>query len=67
MQHITNLEKRVENLSPESICSLMEFNQNDISFGMDSPARTMLNKKLVKKFETFEIDEIELLIVESGE
>jgi hypothetical protein len=45
----------------------MEFNQNDISFGMDSPARKMLNKKLVKKFETFEIDEIELLTVESGE
>ena len=66
MYNIENLKKRVKKLPAEEISSLMNFNINDISFGMKSEARTILNNKIIKKFESGDIDEIELIIIESG-
>jgi len=66
MYNIENLKKRVEKLPAEEISSLMNFNINDISFGMKIEARTILNNKIIKKFESGDIDEIELIIIESG-
>ena len=66
MYQIENLKKRIENLPAEEISSLMNFNRNDVSFGMEGKTRTMLNSKVIEKFESGDVDEIELIIIESG-
>ena len=66
MCQIKNLKKRIENLPSEEISSLMNFNRNDVSFGMKSETRTILNNKVIQKFESGDVDEIELIIIESG-
>lgn len=64
---MNNFKKRIEKLSPSSICLLMGFNVNDTSFGSQGETRDMLNEQLIERFENGEIDEIELLIIEDGE
>ena len=64
---MNDFKKRIQQLSPSSICLLMGFNVNDTSFGSQGETREMLNKQLIEKFENDEIDEIELLIIEDGE
>ena len=61
-----NLKKRISKLQPEEICDFMGFNRNDTSFGMEGEVRDMLNEQVLQKFENEEIDEIELIIIESG-
>ena len=60
------MKERIAALSAKDVCSLMGFNLNDTSFGESGETREMLNAQLVEKFENEEIDEIELLIIESG-
>lgn len=66
MFKIENLKKRIENLPAEEISSLMNFNRNDVSFGNSGEVRETLNELILSKFENEEIDEIELIIIESG-
>jgi len=61
-----NLRTRIESLDARDIASLMNFNIADVSFGNSGSTREMLNNELVDRFESGEIDEIELIIVESG-
>jgi len=61
-----NLRTRIESLDARDIASLMNFNIDDVSFGNSGSTREMLNSELVDRFESGEIDEIELIIVESG-
>ena len=63
---ITNLKKRIENLNASDVCELLKFNKKDTSFKNNKEVRGMLNDSLLSKFESEEIDEIELLIIESG-
>jgi hypothetical protein len=62
-----SLTKRVAKLPEIYICRFLGFNEKDTSFGMSGETRDMLNKKVVELFESEEIDEIELIIIESGE
>jgi len=57
---------RIEKLDAYAVAELMQFNRNDISFGNSGEVREMLNEQLLTKFENEEIDEIELIIIESG-
>ena len=61
-----NLESRVKKLSAMDVAILLKFNRNDTSFGMKGETRDMLNDMLVEKFKNEEIDEIELISIESG-
>jgi hypothetical protein len=61
-----DLKIRIKKLDSHDVASLMNFNRNDVSFGDTGEAREMLNEKLLLKFENEEIDEIELIIIESG-
>jgi hypothetical protein len=60
------MEERIAALTATDVASLMGFNYKDINFGESGEVREMLNAELVEKFENEEIDEIELLIIESG-
>ena len=60
------MEERIAALTATDVASLMGFNYKDINFGESGEVREMLNAELVNKFENEEIDEIELLIIESG-
>jgi hypothetical protein len=59
-----DLENRIAKLSTEAVLSLLEFNINEKP-GKDQ--RLRLNKTLIDMLESEEIDEMELLIWESGE
>ena len=61
-----NLKARIQKISAMEVAILMGFNRNDTSFGMVGDTRDMLNDMLVEKFENEEIDEIELIVIESG-
>jgi hypothetical protein len=61
-----DLKTRIEKLDAPDVAELMEFNRNDVSFGNSGEVREMLNEQLLSKFENEEIDEIELIIIESG-
>ena len=61
-----NLKARIQKISAMEVAILMGFNRNDTSFGMFGDTRDMLNDMLVEKFENEEIDEIELIVIESG-
>jgi len=61
-----DLKARIEKLDASDVAELMQFNRDDISFGNSGETREMLNEMLLAKFESEEIDEIELLIIESG-
>tara|TARA_R110001606_G_C14880148_1_gene591160 strand:- start:115 stop:372 length:258 start_codon:yes stop_codon:yes gene_type:complete len=61
-----DLKTRIEKLDPHDVAELMEFNKNDVSFGNSGKVREMLNEKLLAKFENNQIDEIDLIIIESG-
>ena len=61
-----DLKTRIEKLDAHDVAELMEFNRNDVSFGNSGEVREMLNEKLLSKFKNEEIDEIELIIIESG-
>jgi len=61
-----DLKTRIEKLDAHDVAELMEFNRNDVSFGNSGEVREMLNEQLLSKFENEEIDEIELIIIESG-
>jgi hypothetical protein len=63
---MTDLKTRIEKLDAIDVAELMQFNRNDVSFGNSGVVREMLNKELLVKFENEEIDEIELIIIESG-
>jgi len=63
---IKNLKKRIESLDASDVCELMKFNKEDTSFKNNKEARNMLNQSLISKFELGKIDEIELIIIESG-
>ena len=63
---MTDLKIRIEKLDAQDVAVLMGFNRNDTSFGNSGEIREMLNKQLLYKFENDEIDEIELIIIESG-
>lgn len=63
---MTSLKERIQKLDAVDVAVLMKFNRNDISFGNSGEIRDMLNEQLLSKFENEEIDEIELLIIESG-
>lgn len=63
---MTDLRKRIESLDATDVAVLMGFNAKDTSFGNSGSTRNMLNDQLVEKFENEEIDEIELIIIESG-
>ena len=64
---MNDFKKRIQQLSTSSICLLMGFNVNDTSFENQGETREMLNEQLIERFESGEIDEIELLIIEDGE
>lgn len=66
LKHIKDLKTRIEKLDAHDVASLMEFNRNDVSFGNTGEVREMLNDQLLAKFENEELDEIELIIIESG-
>ena len=61
-----NLKTRIEKLYAHDVAELMNFNRNDVSFGNSGEVREMLNQQLLVKFQNEEIDEIELIIIESG-
>ena len=61
-----DLKTRINKLSAYDVAGLMDFNTNDVSFGNSGEVRDMLNQQLLSKFENEEIDEIELIIIESG-
>ena len=61
-----DLKTRIEKLDAHDVAELMQFNRNDVSFGNSGEVRKMLNEQLLAKFENDEIDEIELIIIESG-
>ncbi len=63
---MTDLRKRIESLDATDVAVLMGFNAKDTNFGESGSTRDMLNDRLVEKFENEEIDEIELIIIESG-
>jgi hypothetical protein len=60
------MKGRIAALTATDVANLMGFNSKDINFGESGEVREMLNAELVNKFENEEIDEIELLIIESG-
>ena len=60
------LKTRVQQLDARDVAMLMGFNYRDVSFGNSGETRDMLNEMLIEKFESGKIDEIELIIVESG-
>ena len=60
------MKSRIEKLDAHDIAELMGFNRNDVSFGNSGEVREMLNEQLLAKFENDEIDEIELIVIESG-
>jgi hypothetical protein len=64
---MSDLKSRIEKLSPQSICYLLKFNTNDVSFGMSGDTRKMLNEQVLNNILDDEIDEVELLICEQGE
>jgi hypothetical protein len=64
--HTNSFRSRVARLDAHDIAELLQFNRNDVSFGNSGEVREMLNEELVAKFENDEIDEIELIIIESG-
>jgi hypothetical protein len=61
-----DLKTRIQKLDAHDVAELMGFNRNDASFGNSGEIRDMLNKELVVKFKNEEIDEIELILIESG-
>jgi len=63
---MTDLKTRIEKLDAHDVAELMKFNRNDVSFGNSGEVRQMLNEQLLIKFQNDEIDEIELLTIESG-
>ncbi len=63
---MTDLKTRIKKLDAHDVAELMQFNRNDVSFGNTGEVREMLNEQLLAKFENEEIDEIELIIIESG-
>ena len=61
---IEDLETRVAAIDLAEILVLLQFNANE----KPSPqARLQLNAMVCERFESEEIDEIELIIIESGE
>lgn len=60
------LKTRVQQLDARDVAMLMGFNYRDTSFGNSGEIREMINEMLIEKFENGEIDEIELIIIESG-
>ena len=61
-----DLKSRIKKLDAHDVAELMGFNVNDVSFGNSGEVREMLNEKLLKKFKNNQIDEIDLIIIESG-
>ena len=61
-----DLKARIEKLDARDVAVLMGFNYKDTSFGNIGETRDMINGTLVEKLENEEIDEIELIIAESG-
>tara|TARA_R110000744_G_scaffold5110_3_gene17979 strand:+ start:5779 stop:5973 length:195 start_codon:yes stop_codon:yes gene_type:complete len=61
-----DLRNRIKKLDAHDVAELMEFNRNDVSFGNSGEVREGLNNQLLEKFKNQEIDEIELIIIESG-
>jgi len=63
---MNELKQRIAKLSSREIASLLRFNLNDTSFGDSGEVREMLNETVFQKIENYEIDEIEILIIESA-
>lgn len=61
-----DLRTRIEKLDTHDVVELLQLNRNDASFGSSGEVREMFNEQLLSKFENEEIDEIELIIIESG-
>tara|TARA_R110000851_G_scaffold327413_1_gene496967 strand:- start:616 stop:810 length:195 start_codon:yes stop_codon:yes gene_type:complete len=61
-----DLITRIKKLDAYDVAELMEFNRNDVSFGNSGEVREELNNQLLEKFKNEEIDEIKLIIIESG-
>jgi len=61
---IKNLKSRVEKLHVSEILSILNFNQNEKP---SESGRKFLNEMVCEKFENEEMDEIELILIESGE
>ena len=65
-QVMSELKQRIAKLSSREIASLLHFNLNDTSFGETGDVREMLNETVFEKIANDEIDEIEILIIESA-
>jgi len=66
INNMKDLKARIKRLDAQDVAELMGFNRNDVSFGNSGEVREMLNEKLLSKFERQELDEIELILIESG-
>ena len=61
-----DLKNRIAKLPANEICNLLKFGETDYSFGMVGETRAMLNNIILEKILDGEIDEINIIIIESG-